>query len=54
MYLTKMCLFRCDHKLYLEFKEFINQNPEIENFSHGVRIAMIKYIREYRKGDRIE
>ena len=49
MYLNHFSGFRCDRALYDRFKEFIKDKPEIENYSHGVRIAILKYMREYRK-----
>ena len=52
MYLNKLVAFRCPRELYNRFKEFCKDKEEIDDLSHGVRIAILKYMREYRKGDK--
>lgn len=49
MFFNHVAVFRCPRELDHQFKEFIKDKIEIENYSHGVRIAMIKYMREYKR-----
>lgn len=49
MFFNNFVGFRCTKKLYREFKTAIKTNPEIESVGHGLRVAMIHYIREIYK-----
>ena len=49
MYLNHFVGFRCPRQLYIKFKEFIKDKEEIEDLSHGIRVSMIKFMREYHK-----
>lgn len=46
MFFNDIAGFRCSRQLYRDFKKAIKKNPEIDGFSHGVRVAMMRYIRE--------
>ena len=46
MYLNNYVGFRCPKEIYRKLKKAIKGNRDIENMSHAIRIAIIKYTKE--------
>jgi len=44
-YFEEVIVVRCSRQLYEKFNTERKKNPELESFSHAVRVAMIQYIR---------